>query len=156
MSDYNVSLVNDSLQEFIVTFKGPIESMSLTHPPSDSHWKRLPQPHLLEAYGRSTSSFQTNIHSNRLVSGSWTRYSIQTSMNCVFYLFARVCAELLIAFQEWVCVFRCYQSNLVSDVWHAEHIRRVSAAIAEVSKPEWSFEWGGCCFVDEASPGLRG
>jgi len=26
MSDYNVSLVNDSLQEFIVTFKGPTET----------------------------------------------------------------------------------------------------------------------------------
>lgn len=26
ISDYNVSLVNDSLQEFIVTFKGPTES----------------------------------------------------------------------------------------------------------------------------------
>lgn len=53
MSDYNVSLVNDSLQEFIVTFKGPIESASLTiffeppfifTSPSTIRWRRLDNP----------------------------------------------------------------------------------------------------------------
>ena len=35
ISDYQVNLVNDNMQEFVVTFNGPLESASLEFPPCD-------------------------------------------------------------------------------------------------------------------------
>lgn len=59
MSDYEVNLVNDSMQEFYVMFNGPEESKSI--PDSAVARLTLHQLPLLGVFGRSTSSCPTNI-----------------------------------------------------------------------------------------------
>lgn len=86
MSDYEVTLVNDNVQEFYVRFHGPEEST----PPFcliwSGHailkWSSL-QHRLLEESGRSTSSFLTSIHTSHPLSASWTRYFIRISTSCM-------------------------------------------------------------------------
>jgi hypothetical protein len=55
MSDYEVTLVNDSMQEFYVWFYGPSESaQSLAHSLCDhTHERGCPQPHSLVGFGKS-------------------------------------------------------------------------------------------------------
>jgi hypothetical protein len=84
MSDYEVTLVNDNMQEFYVRFKGPEESKqahavnSIT--PSSTLTQITTQQHLSSAAsGKSTSSSPTSTHTSRPASASSTASSIPTS-----------------------------------------------------------------------------
>jgi hypothetical protein len=92
MSDHEVTLVNDSMQEFFVRFHGPAESELCTspvvdpvlshrlidmlcHPPPSSFSPRCPrlydgQLRLLVECGRSTSSFKISTLTSHPVSDS--------------------------------------------------------------------------------------
>ena len=69
MSDYEVNLVNDSMQEFYVMFNGPEESeLRLDQSPTVSYLTHTRQPLLRGEFGRFTLSSQTNIRIRALVS----------------------------------------------------------------------------------------
>lgn len=71
MSDYEVTLVNDNMQEFYVRFKGPDESTSSLPLPADDLFQadnvQRPSP---AASGKSTSKSPTNTLTNPLPSAS--------------------------------------------------------------------------------------
>jgi hypothetical protein len=81
MSDYEVTLVNDNMQEFYVRFKGPTESMfiSVIWPLTD-----ILKHHSKAERGRFTSRSPISTHTSRHRSVSSIRFSTQTSMNCAF------------------------------------------------------------------------
>jgi hypothetical protein len=72
MSDYEVTLVNDSMQEFYVRFYGPEESKPfILLVDSLSHAHIFPHKHPLRvASGKSMSSYQINTRSSHQASDS--------------------------------------------------------------------------------------
>jgi hypothetical protein len=92
MSDYEVTLVNDNMQEFYVIFKGPQESKNntisycpLMHACLNSRLVtdgKCPQLRLLKASGKSMSNYPTSIRTNRHQSDLSTESSIPISTNC--------------------------------------------------------------------------
>ena len=70
MSDYEVNLVNDNMQEFYVRFYGPAESMYLSSLGVRCFKLINPQHHLRVVFGVSTWNYLTSILTSRLASAS--------------------------------------------------------------------------------------
>jgi hypothetical protein len=118
MSDYEVNLINDSMQEFYVKFVGPAEStppLALHHclltrylaaPFADGVWKihvELPDqyPFKSPSIGFMNKIFHPNI--DELSVTSTPKLTPTLSHIFVYY-------------QVRIRLFRCHQSDLVSDV----------------------------------------
>ena len=83
MSDYEVTLVNDNMQEFYVRFKGPEESMQdFVHSTCRSALLKPIQRHFKEAYGGFMSNYPTNILTKAPASALSTASSIQILTSC--------------------------------------------------------------------------
>ena len=132
--------------------------------------------HLPGACGKSMSSCPINTHSSRPVSGSWTRSFTPTLMSCADLFFLHSAVKFNLSVQQWLRVPRCYQSDLVTDVWcvllvirpvqyflitvlcmtrHDKHIRSIPSATLAVPKSKWSFERRSCGPSHETPEGVR-
>jgi hypothetical protein len=71
-------------QEFYVRFKGPEESQYICRYLGQAETDGLQRPFKAD-YGKSTSSYPTNIRTNHPVLASSTAFSTQTLTSCMFY-----------------------------------------------------------------------
>jgi hypothetical protein len=141
MSDYEVTLVNDNMQEFYVRFKGPEESKLCSYHQSINTCSPLTK-HSYSTFPRR--SLENPRRAPRPI-------PIQVAKH-------RLCQSHLPSQHRRAVrqrVSRRHQPDLVSDVRHGQHLRGLPAAAAAIPQSDGSAEWRGCGAVDEGSEGIR-